>query len=702
MNFRMFSLFVICLVGAPATLPAQSSLAVLPQVSDADPSGLMQAWLMQRAGKAFDRWETRYESLKTPAQIAAYQTQMRQQFVDALGGFPQRTPLNARITGTVQRDGYRVEKVLFESEPHNFVTGLCFIPDAERFQAPYPGVLVVCGHSANGKGYDGYQTATAMLAKNGIVGFIIDPICQGERLQHFDPDGSVRVASSTQGHTLLGLGAILLGKNTARTEVWDGMRAIDYLQQRADVDGELIGCMGNSGGGTQTAYLMALDDRIKAASPACYITTFEALLNTIGPQDAEQNIYAQLDWGMEHSDYLLMRAPTPILMCTATQDFFSIEGAWTSFRRGKRLFSRLGYPERIGLVEVDEPHGWHRPLREAAVQWMVRWLAGRDEVIREPKLELLSAAELQVTPTGQVLQIEGAKSIGTLQHEEFRQLDKARKQLWSTPKAALAKVRELSNIRSLEDIPAPSVRKLEAIQRDGVTIQPIVLTGDAGVPLPALLYQLVATDQPNSDQSNAASKGQLIYLHEAGKQASIEQQDTTVSALHYAKLGYQVLAVDVRGIGETAPRDAVWYHPRFGADGKHLAIAYLLGENYIGMRAEDLLIAARWLQTQANDQANDQATDRATGEPVALVANGKLGPVALHAAALQPNLFAQVTIFDSINTWETILSSLTSQDQFVNCIHGAARVYDLQDLINQLGDQIKMMNVVDAMGNSVE
>ncbi|XZE51669.1 alpha/beta hydrolase family protein [Planctomycetaceae bacterium SH139] len=689
MNSRMCFLLVSFLVGLSANLSAQSSIAVLPQVSDADPAGLMQTWLMQRAAQAFGRWESRYESLKTPAQIAAYQTQMRQQFVDALGGFPERTPLNARVTGTVQRDGYRVEKVLFESEPHNFVSGLCFVPDAERFQAPYPGVLVVCGHSANGKGYDGYQTATAMLAKHGIVGFIIDPICQGERLQHFNPDGSVRVASSTQGHTLLGLGAILLGKNTATTEIWDGMRAIDYLQQRPDVDGELIGCMGNSGGGTQTAYLMALDDRIKAASPACYITTFEALLNTIGPQDAEQNIFAQLDWGMEHSDYLLMRAPTPILMCTATQDFFSIEGAWTSFRRGKRLFGRLGHPERIGLVEVDEPHGWHRPLREAAVQWMVRWLAGRDELIREPKLELLSAAELQVTPTGQVLQIEGAKSIGTLQLEEFQQLNQARKQLWATPKIALARVRELSNIRPLDDIPAPTVRKLETIERDGIAIQPLVLTGDAGVPLPALLYQPTVT---------TPLKGQLIYLHEAGKQASIEQQDTPLSALHYAKLGYQVLALDVRGIGETAPRDAVWYHPRFGADGKHLAIAYLLGENYIGMRAEDLLIAARWLQTQASVEAND----RANVTPLALVAIGKLGPVALHAAALQPSMFAKVTIFNSINTWETIFSSLTSQDQFVNCIHGAARVYDLQDLINQLGDQIEMINVVDAMGNSVE
>ena len=290
-----------------ATVAGDETAAVLTEKIHPQPRAMMTHWLNAQTEAAAQRWADRYESLKTPEQIASYQQELSQRFVEELGGFPERTPLNPQVTGVIQREGYRVEKILFESQPRHYVSALCFIPDSPQWQAPYPGVLVVCGHSANGKALAGYQSATALLALNGMVGLIIDPICQGERYQHLDPDGKITVASSTQGHTLVGLGAILLGQNTARFEIWDGMRGIDYLQSREDVDPARIGCMGNSGGGTQTAYLMALDDRIQAASPSCYITSFSHLLGTIGPQDAEQNIHGQLAWGMDHADYLLMR-----------------------------------------------------------------------------------------------------------------------------------------------------------------------------------------------------------------------------------------------------------------------------------------------------------------------------------------------------------------------------------------------------------
>lgn len=663
----------LLLLGSAAPTSAQSRTQVLK--SGDKPSEIMETWLLTQANQAFADWQTRFEQLKTPAQIADYQENLRRQFVTNIGGFPERTQLNPQVTGTVQRDGYQVEKVLFESRPGHYVSGLCFVPKSERFKAPYPAVLVVCGHSATGKGYEGYQTATAMLAMNGIVGLIIDPICQGERLQHLDDDHSAVVSSSTQGHTLVGLGSILLGQNTARIEIWDGMRGIDYLQQRPDVIKEQIGCMGNSGGGTQTAYLMSLDERIKAASPACYITTFERLLHTIGPQDAEQNIFGQLKWGMEHSDYLLMRAPTPILMCTATQDFFSIDGAWTSYRRGKRVYSRLGFPERMSLAEVDEKHGWHQPLREAAVQWMVRWLAGRDEVVREPALKLLSPEELQVTPNGQVLLLPGARSVNQQQHAEFLDLKTQREAIWKDVASAKEAVRKIAGIQPLTQIASPKVEKVDKLSAEGLTIESVILTVDEAVPLPALLYR---PDRP--------TKNAILFAHQSGKESSFEVDGKTHSAFAYAKAGHTVLAVDLRGIGETAPVSAVWYDPRFGKDGKHLAIAYLLGKNYVAMRAEDVLVAARWLQSQASVDNVD------------LVCYGHVGTAGLHAAALEDQLFGQVTLYRTLPSWETIMASLTSDDQFVNCIHGAARQYDLTDLAAVLHHRIQIVEPIDAMG----
>ena len=100
-------------------------------------------------------------SPQDPAQIAAYQARLREKFLEAIGGLPQRTPLNAKVTGTVRREGYRVEKVIFESQPQHFVTALLFLPGSDAQRPPCPGVLVPCGHAKDAKGSDAYQTMGA-------------------------------------------------------------------------------------------------------------------------------------------------------------------------------------------------------------------------------------------------------------------------------------------------------------------------------------------------------------------------------------------------------------------------------------------------------------------------------------------------------------------------------------------------------------
>ena len=108
---------------------------------------------------------------------------MRKAFIDGIGGFPERTPLNARTTAVVKRDGYTIEKVLFESQPKLYVTALAFVPDPAKFKAPYPAVIVPCGHSRGGKDSAGYQRACVMGAREGFLMLIYDPIDQGERAQ---------------------------------------------------------------------------------------------------------------------------------------------------------------------------------------------------------------------------------------------------------------------------------------------------------------------------------------------------------------------------------------------------------------------------------------------------------------------------------------------------------------------------------------
>ncbi len=678
---RSFLWIFIGFVLAPLS-HAEDKASVDPANGERPLSVMMGDWLMGRVDEAIKNSNDQFEKLTSNELISSHQQALRKRFIESIGGFPERTPLNAVTTGVVHRDGYRVEKVLFESQPRHYVTGLCFVPDHPRFTKPYPAALVVCGHSANGKGYEGYQTVGALLALNGVVGLVMDPICQGERIQHFKDDETILVPSSTDGHTFIGLSAMLLGQNTARFEVWDGMRGIDYLSERDDVDPEKIGCMGNSGGGTQTSYLMSLDDRIKAASPACYITSFERLLHTIGPQDAEQIIFGQLNWGMEHSDYLIMRAPSPVLLCAATEDFFPIDGAWASFRKAKRVFTRLGYPERVGIVEADGPHGWHPSLRQASVQWMVRWLAGRDEVVREPVIKQLTEGEFQVTPRGQVHWLADSRSVVDLNLAEYQRLRLQRQELWKNREQALLKVREISGIRNLAELSEPQAT-LQGNDSSGVhSFQRWILEHDQGISLPASLYV------PKSE-----SKGLCLFVHEAGKNERVDINAETMSATTLVEQGFTVLSIDLRGVGESMPGDAVWYNPTFGNDGRHVAIAYLLGKNYVAMRAEDILVAARWFIKQQGKVVGKDG--------VKLVSVGRLGPAAMHAGVLEPNLFSDLDVVGSLNSWESMIESPTSENQFVNCIHGALQAYDLSDLIETLGDRIRIRQSINAMGTVV-
>ena len=366
--------------------------------------------------------------------------------------------------------------MIFESRPEFFVTAALFLPDSSRHKPPYPGVLIPCGHSENGKAYESYQTMGASLALAGLAALVFDPIDQGERFQLLDATGKP-VLGGVTGHTMVGVGAMLLGRSVAQFEIWDGMRALDYLLSRPEVDPARVGVTGNSGGGTQASYLMALDERLKVAAPSCYLTGFKALLGTIGPQDGEQNIFGQLAFGLDHADYILMRAPAPFLICAATNDFFDIGGAWETFRYAKRLYTRLGFAERVELMENDAPHNYNTLQRQSVLRWMSRWLLGRDAPLVEPPIALFTDEELRVTPRGQVMLIPGARTAYDFNAELAKQLAAKRAPLWAAASAEerRAKVRAVTGIRPLGEIPEPALEdrgegRLVVVHDDGIRL----------------------------------------------------------------------------------------------------------------------------------------------------------------------------------------------------------------------------------------
>lgn len=669
---------IVAIVGVCLTIHlvalAGEDLRVLPETVNGVPCNeMMPRYLLRQAQPRFEQWRQQYEQRTTPEQIAAYQKNLREQFLQAIGGLPDRTPLNPRVTGVVSRDGYRVEKVIFESRPKHYVTALLFLPDGGGHTPPVPGVLVPCGHAGEAKAYDAYQTMGALLALNGMAALVFDPIDQGERSQM--PEALPKLAGTT-AHTTLGIGSILLGRSTASFEIWDGMRAIDYLQSRPEIDPNRIGCTGNSGGGTQTSYLMALDNRIKAAAPSCYITGFEALLSTIGPQDAEQNIFGQLAFGMDHADYLMMRAPMPILICAATKDFFDIQGTWNSYRYAKRLFTRLGVAERISLLENDATHNYNRTQREGIVRWMSRWLLGHDKPITEPNVVLLTAEEVRCTPDGQVMHLAGARSTYDLNRGLEKELAARRKRLWeTTPRASLIEqVRRTVGVRPLAELPAPQVQMGETIERGDVLIQKAVATLEEGLHLPALVFR--SQGEPTGSD--------VLYVHESGKSADAGVGGPIEKLV---KAGHVVVAVDLPGTGETQAR-AGWGGELFGPDAKDVLTSYLLGRSYVGMRAEDVLICARLLGERSE-------------QPVDVVAVGTMCVPVLHAAALEPQLFGSVQLVRGLASWANVIELGRSRNQLVNAVHGALSLYDLPDLAGLLGDRLTIEQPVNALGETL-
>lgn len=619
------------------------------QAAGGPPATALHRRLMKDVEAARLEWEKEYEARTTPEQIAAYQKQMRRNFVEAIGGLPKRSPLNARITGTIQRDGYSVEKVLFESEPGVYVTAALFLPDPAKFPKPWPAFIVPCGHSESAKLYDGYQTVPAVGALNGMAGLVFDPIDQGERIQTYDPKAKWNLMG-TKAHNVAGLSAMPLGWGVARFFINDGMRAIDYLQSRDDIDGSRIGVTGNSGGGTQTSYLMALDDRITAAAPNCYLTRLPILIDTIGPQDAEQDIFGQLAFGMDHPDYVMMRAPVPILMGVATKDFFDITGAWQNFRYAKRLYSRMGHAERISIAENDDKHGWKQPLREQSVRWMSRWLRGVDEPITEPgNLKLLSKEEIQVTPEGQVMLLPGARSVFDVMQDEAKRLAEARKGTKVTPKL----VREVAGFRALKDLPKVEPSEAGEMSRDWGHIRKLVFDFE-GMPLPALLYQ----------PANASAPGTpVLYVHGEGKAAAHEAAEAL------ARQGRIVLSVDLRGWGETEREKANFYGEKDGGDAY---TAYLLGKSLVGMRAEDVLVTARWLKDHA----------KADRGPEVIAATWAVTP-ALHAAVAEPKLIESIEVIEPPITWSQVIQQ-RARHRASDLVHGALKHYDQPELLRAL------------------
>jgi dienelactone hydrolase len=679
------------LLGLAVALPALAAddLSVLRE-ADGPPGTLLYRHLETQAKARLETRKAEVAALRTPEQIAARQARLKASFREALGAFPERTPLNPQVTGREDRDGYRVEKVIFESRPGHHVTAALFLPDGP---GPHPGVLVPCGHSANGKAAETYQRACILLAKNGLAALCTDPIGQGERIQLLKPDGKPAVGGSTTEHTMVGIGALLVGRSAAHYRVWDEIRALDYLESRPDIDPKRLGVTGNSGGGTLSAYVMALDDRVAAAAPSCYITSFERLLATIGPQDAEQNVTGQIAFGMDHADYLTMRAPRPTLMCVGTRDYFDIDGAWASFREAKLVYGKLGHGERMDLFEFDDTHGFSLPRRQAAMRWLRRWLLDRDDAPSEEPFPILTDAQLQVTRTGQVLtDFSDEVSAFKLNADRAAELakERAEKFVGRTPEALREAVR--ARLAIPKDLPKPTVETLDRVWRDGVAVDRYRVTTEPGVVIPLLVFR-------KGEKGRPLGGGGPWVLIVGADRAALAPGGAIEARVN--STGATVAVVEPRGTGESAPvppgRGEYGSGP-FGKDEREAFLGILLGRPLLAQRTFDVLQAIRALA-----MVDDSLRRRQGYEPVGLdlVGIGPGAPIALHAALLEPRA-ASLELDGGLVSWTALAQSPLSKGQLSSVLPGVLAEYDLPDLVAAMAPRpVTVRNPADPQGRPI-
>lgn len=599
------------------------------------------------------------DRLSTEQDWKTYREETRRKLATLIGPFPERTPLNAHVTGTVQKNGFHIEKVIYESQPGFYVTAALFIPDGLKGKAP--AILYCSGHSASGFRSGPYQTLILNLVKKGFIVLAFDPIGQGERLQYVDSaTGHPTYGRPAPEHIQAGIQCFLLGDSLARYMIWDGIRSIDYLFTRPEVDATRLGITGRSGGGTQSAYIAAVDDRILAAAPENYLTTFEQLLKTRGPQDPEQIFPDSIAQGFDLADLLLVRAPKPALIVATTRDMFNIDGTQTLFTEASRAYAAFGQADAMQMTVDDAEHASTRKNREATYAFFLRYLSLPGEKTDE-NVDRLSLEDLRITRTGQVATSLPSETLPDLNRQLTQrfthELKRRRENLPAHLVAVKAAAARLTGYEPAHE-PDQSAVFSGRFVRDGHALEKYLLPVDNRYAIPVIA--LVPAPP---------SKGIVLYLHPGGKSV---QAGEGGEMEWLVKQGYTVIAPDLPGLGELGPgtMGAVGAYPRSGLPPRLWSAYVFLGKSMLGRQLADLDRTVKFARARFG-RPND---------PLFGVARGSLGPLLLHAGALTDS-FDRIALLGAPLSYRSMATIPGFSPNLVPAMVPAAlTAYDLPDL----------------------
>ena len=641
----LFSVAALEAQQSPQAEPVRDTVRVIEtRAGKVRADKMLEVYFRRWAGRLELNRKSKLSQLKTPADWQFRSSIVREYLQKVLGSPTQGNVLKPLVTGTMKGSGCRVEKILFQSRPSFYLTANLYLPENPISGGRYPAVIVHPGPYDNGKQTlkEGLHDRCAELASRGCAAITYDPIGQGERQQYHDPVASGiwwrprppawRIYQSEKfdpelqdvpgtavlERSMLAGQAFLLGRVLPADLVRDLSSVVDYLRSRTDIDSTSLFALGGGEASLALAAAFALDSRIKGLALGNCLPAFADRMAEPRPPSPVSCLPGSVDAGIGLWDILILAAPRPLWVEEAPpEESLMLEKAYSSLGAAERI--EVARVHRGGMAKKTD---WFAACRWLAEQTETEELRLEDRTPRLPtRMDSLKSGRLNVTETGQMLTSLVARTLHQIYREEAETRESGFKE-----KTALETDENLTIMKEklgLERIISPpEFRVLSLEQRDGYTLERIVLTVEEDISLPAEILVPVATGKKHPG---------LIYLGDNHREYDVANGGYSE---FLARQGYLVLTLDPRGSGSTAPGSNLWdedgefFAFLLGSQAQSAYRALELGSSLLELRIRDVAAAAAYLAARKDVQ----------GGKIACRGYGELAPLALYSAFFIPEI----------------------------------------------------------------
>ena len=610
--------------------------------------------------------ERRVQALRT-RRIYPYIQSIRdavRRFYNTLPVRENGAPLKITEVSSFDKDGYRLENILFDSFPGWQVNATVYTPLNPR--PPFPAVIIPVGHS--GKQFKDYQFPAQFFAQHGYLAIL------------FDPPGQAGEKQTGNDHFIDGVRCYLVGETSSQYFVADALRCIDYLETRDDVDLRAgVAMTGVSGGGVTTMLAGLLDPRVTLLGPSCCVARLADLdITQCYAGCPETHIWRRYAEGVDDLDLLCSAFPKPVLLMAGQHDeVFRIQDTETLAGEVAAFYQIAGFGERFEFFVDDGGHGYSLFQARQFTKFMDRWMRGHpDSFVPMPPesgFKLDPYPELQCHPRQDV-------NMRSLTLKEARKLQRSRD---LNPKH----IRNAAmTITGVTDTPAaPDALSNEPFQVWTHYWQQILLQPESGIELPGTF--LYAEHNPT---------GAIIHFDDAGRNRCLYRNGVLTRAVRFLDRGEAqpksaVLTIDLRGWGDSAP--AMYPYEMAGWGSVDRCLAYMsaaLGDPLMCMRIRDGLSALAYLRSRPE----------AIPEKIIVTGSGLGGLIALHVAAID-GAAQGVVIWDSLVSLQTLLETDEYTWPADTFIPNILRYYDLPELAASLDMPVSILRPLDGTAQPI-